>query len=83
MAAFVWVAVATLGVVPYLYRGWKHGDALVAETGAYGVARAESREGSHLDLAFGEADDGVECLRCGTANGPAFSFCRQCETPLC
>ncbi|WP_424017046.1 DUF7577 domain-containing protein [Halorientalis pallida] len=83
MSAFVWVAVATLGVVPYLYRGWHHEDSLLSETSAYGTARAESREGSHLDLALGESDDEVACLNCGTANEPTFSFCRQCETPLC
>jgi hypothetical protein len=56
---------------------------LLSETSAYGTARAESREGSHLDLDFGDTDDEVACLNCGTANEPTFSFCRQCETPLC
>ncbi len=85
MAAFVGVVIAvSLGVVPYyLYRGWQHGDALLSEESAYGTARAESREGSHLDLALGETADEVQCLHCGTENAPAFSFCRQCETPLC
>jgi hypothetical protein len=83
MSAFVWVAVATLALAPYyLYRGWKHGDPLLSETSAYGIARAESRAGSHLDLDFGGTDDEVQCLNCGTENRPAFSFCRQCETPL-
>jgi ribosomal protein L40E len=82
MNALVWVAVATLGVAPYLYRGWKHGEALLSERSAYGIARAESREGSHLDLAFDAADDEVACLNCGAANEAAFAFCRRCETPL-
>ena len=83
MDAFVWVAAATLGAVLYLYRGWKHGQPLLSETSPYGIARAESREGSHLDLALGADGDAVECLKCGTANEGTFSFCRRCETPLC
>ena len=85
MDAFVGVTVAmSLGLVPYyLYRGWKHGDSLLSETSAYGIARAESREGSHLDLDFGGTDDEVQCLNCGTENEATFSFCRRCETPLC
>ena len=84
MEALLCVVAATVGVVLYyLHRGWNHGDSLFSEASAYGTARAESREGSHLDRTFEGTDGAVRCSRCGAANGQPYAFCRRCETPLC